>query len=120
MFTISGCYKCFLPLVGIFSHRIIGFIWEMQLSSFHLNRRSILENCSDPWSEVPATYTMAAEALGTFTLAVTSAVISWNNPDPLVGALVFASVVVLVRYWCTQQYHSELNKQYEGDSLNYR
>ena len=70
----------------------------MQLTSFHLNRRSILENCSDPWSEVPATYSAAAEALGTFTLAVTNAIISGHNPDPLIGAVVFASVVVLVRY----------------------
>ena len=92
----------------------------MQLTSFHLNRKSTLEDCSDPWAEVPAPYSAVAEALGTFALAVTSALMSWHNPDPLVGALVFASVVVLVRYSCTQQYHSELYKQYEGDSLNYR
>ena len=96
MFTISDCHKH--PFSGILSLRIVCFIWDMQLTYFHLNRRSILENCSDPWSEVPATYSAAAEALGTFTLAVTNAFISGQNPDPLVGALVFASVVVLVRY----------------------
>ena len=96
MLTFQDCHKH--PLSGIFSFKLVSFIWELQLTSFHLNRTSILENCSDPWSEVPAAYSAAAEALGTFTLAVTNAFISRQNPDPLIGALVFASVVVLVQY----------------------
>ena len=67
----------------------------MEHSSLHLNRKSLLDNCSDPWSEVPIISSAAAEAFGTFTLAVTNAAISGSNRDPVVGALLFASVAVL-------------------------
>ena len=67
----------------------------MELSAFHVNQRSMLDNCSDPWSEVPVISSAAAEAFGTFTLAVTDSVIAGYNTDPVLGALLFASVAVL-------------------------
>ena len=96
MLFYSGGFRFFFPIAGIYSSRLISFIWEMEFSAFHLNRKSKLDNCSDPWSEVPVISSAAAEAFGTFTLAVTNAVIAVSDTDPIVGALLFASVAVLV------------------------
>ena len=77
------------------SFSVVGLIWEAGLSPFHANRKSSLENCSDPLADAPLIWCAAAEALGTFALTVASALIADSGTDPVVGAVLFASVVVL-------------------------
>ena len=82
-------------MTGMYSFSVVSLIWEAGFSTFHANRTSSLENCSDPFADAPLIWCAAAEALGTFALTVASALIADSGTDPVVGALLFASIVVL-------------------------
>ena len=89
------------PFLGLFTFRLVGFLWALEISSHHSGRYDSLTtaSCRVPFGVSPAV-SLATEAAGSLTLGLGIPLIAENptlaNNSPAAASLAISGLVVAV------------------------
>jgi hypothetical protein len=85
---------------GLFSFRLVGLLWALEMSSHHSGRYDSLTTatCAFPFKDVSTASAMAAETIGSFSLGVGIPLIAENptlsNNEPLITVAVISGFIL--------------------------